>query len=253
MRYLILILLFGSSLVGLSQRQFVFGVLKDSVSNELLIGAHVLNISSDKLTVTNEEGAFRIPVQVGDTLVFSNVGYQTLGWVAKESWFNQEHVQFKLPTDTTYLDEVVVHDLPEYNRFKQLIVESRPEDTSFWYHGVPQPKMEEYTVLEKKEFSNPLFIVNHPLSFFYHKFSKREKEKRKMQTIRKQHGMVSTANQKFTREWVGEMTELKGDQLTDFISFCNFTPEYIAKTPLYMIHEKMMGLLDDFMQRKSDG
>lgn len=249
----LVILLLLLSTLGFSQRRYVFGVVKDSSTAEVMIGTHVRNITSDKLVISDAQGKFRIPIQVGDTLAFSNVGYQTLGWVARDSWFENDRMEFLMRVDTIYLEEVVIGKLPEYERFKQLIGETKPEDTSFWYHGVPQPEMEEYTVMEKKQYANPVFIATHPISFLHHAFSKKEKEKRKMQKIQKRQGLVSKANLKFTREWVGEMTGLQGDQLTNFIAYCKFTPEYIAETPLYMINEKMLALLENFLDEQAEG
>lgn len=241
------------SFAGFSQRKFMFGVVKDSVTKEEIIGTHIRNLTSDKLTIADEYGKFRMPVQVGDTILLTNVGYQMLGWVAEAAWFEQDRVEFMLPVDTIYLEEVVIGDFPEYERFKQIIVDTQAKDTSFWYHGVPQVEMEEHTVLEKKQYLNPLFIATHPISFLHHAVSKKEKEKRKMQQIMKRSGTVSSANQKFTREWVGEMTKLEGEKLTSFISYCNFTPEYLAKNLQYTIHERMMALLKDFLEEESEG
>ena len=49
------------------------------------------------------------------------------------------------------------------------------------------------------------------------------------------------------------MTSLEGDELTSFIAYCKFTPEYIAETYIYFIHEKMMALLDDFPDEQAEG
>lgn len=247
------ILLLFCVVSGFSQRKFMFGVVKDSVTKEKIIGTHIRNLTSDKLAIADEYGKFRMPVQIGDTILLTNVGYQMLGWIADSSWFEQERVEFLLPVDTIYLEEVVIGDFPEYQRFKQIIVDTKGEDTSFWYHGVPQVEMEKYTVLEKKQYLNPLFIATHPISFLHHSLSKKEKEKRKMQQIMKRSGTVAKANQKFTREWVGEMTKLEGERLTTFIAYCNFTPEYLAKNLQYTIHERMMVLLKDFLKEEADG
>lgn len=253
MRVLLAILLTAGLLSASSQRKYLFGLVEDSVTRSELIGAHVRNLTSGNLAISDEYGKFRIPAQSGDTLLFTNVGYQQLGWIIKESWFSDERKAFALPVDTIYLDEVVIGELPEYQRFKQLIVETEPEDTGFWYHGMEKPVMEKDNVMEKKEYANPIFMATHPISFLHHAFSKKEKEKRKMLTLQRQSGSVKKAQSKFTREWVSEMTRLEGDSLTDFIAFCEFTPEYIAKTPVYIIHEKMMALLDDFMDQQSEG
>lgn len=231
----------------------MYGVVKDSATQEVILGTHVRNLTSQKLTIANEYGEFRIPVMVGDTLMLSHVGYQVFGWVADESWFIDEKVEFTLPVDTVYLEEVVIGEFPEYARFKQMIVDTEVKDTSFWYHGVPQPTGDGTSILEKKEYLNPVFIATHPISFLHNAFSKKEKEKRKMQKILKNQHITNQARQKFTREWVAEMTKLEGDKLTDFIAYCKFTPKYLAETRLYIIHERMMALLDDFMAEHTEG
>ena len=253
MKSLIVILSLFVSTQLIGQRKYVFGIVKDSANQEVIIGAHIRNLTSGSLAISDAYGKFRIPVEIGDTLSLSHVGYKHLGWIAKESWFDQDRVSFALPVDEVYLEEVVIGEFPEYQRFKQIIVDTKPLDTSFWYHGVPQVEMEEYTVMEKKEFNNPLFIATHPISFLHHAISKKEKEKRKMQQIQKSRHIVGKAQTKFRRDWVSEMTSLEGDDLTNFIAYCKFTPEYIAKTPLYIIHEKMMTLLDDFLDEQVKG
>lgn len=230
----------------------MYGIVKDSMTREEIPGVHVRNLSSQKLAIVNEYGKFRIPVKVGDTLKLSHVGFQILGWVAEESWF-EERVEFFLPVESVYLQEVVIGEFPEYSRFKQMIVDADVEDTSFWYHGIPQPIMKEHNVLEKKEFNNPIYMATHPISFLHHSFSKNAKEQRQMQQINKNQHIVTKARQKFTREWVGQMTKLEGDQLTNFIAFCKFKPKYLAETELFFIHEKMMALLDDFMLEYAEG
>ena len=69
-----------------------------------------------------------------------------------------------------------------------------------------------------------------------------------MQQIRKAAFTTTQAELKFSREWVSESTRLEGDKLTSFIAHCNFSPAYIAQTPLYMIHERMMELLPEFLK-----
>jgi len=230
----------------------MYGIVKDSTTKEEILGVHIRNLTSKKLAIADEYAQFRIPAQAGDTLMLSHVGFQILGWVVKESWF-EVRKEFLLPIDTVYLEEVVIGEFPEYSRFKQMIVDAEVEDTSFWYHGVPQTVMQEHNVLEKRDINNPIYMATHPISFLHNAFSKKAKEQRKMQQINKNQHFVVKSRQKFTRVWVGEMTQLEGDQLTDFIAFCKFTPKYLAETELFFIHEKMMALLDDFMHEHSEG
>jgi hypothetical protein len=236
-----------------AQRTYVFGVVKDSLSNEEMIGVHIRNIDAGSLTSTNAEGKFKMPAMLGDTLVLSSVGHTTLAWIADSTWFQGKEIEFLLPVNTIYLDEVVVGEFPEYERFKDLIIKEQPMDTTFRIFGVPDVAMDPYPVLEKNEYLHPAFVFFHPVSALHHSFSKKEKEKRKMQQIMKRQHITTKATLKYTREWVGETTGLEGDKLTSFIAYCDFSVDYLASATLFDIHQRMMAILPDFLKEYEEG
>ena len=218
-----------------------------------MIGVHIQNIDAGSLTSTNAEGVFRIPAQVGDTLVFSSVGHKTLAWIADTTWFSSEEIEFLLPVNTVYLEEVVVGEFPEYARFKEMVLNEQPKDTTFQIFGVPRVVMDPYPQMEKSEYLNPVFAFFHPISAIHHSVSKREKEKRKMQHIRKTKYITEKARLKFTREWVGENTKLEGDKLTSFIAYCDFSDAYLASASQFAIYQLMMDLLPKFLEQYEEG
>lgn len=253
MRALTFICLLFISVAGFSQRSYIYGVVRDSLSHEEMIGVHVRNIDAGSLTSTNAEGEFRIPAQVGDTLVFSSVGHKTLAWIADSTWFTSEEIEFLLPVNTVYLEEVVVGEFPEYERFKDLVLKEQPKDTTLKIFGVPQVVMDPYPQLEKSEYLNPVFVFFHPVSAIHHSVSKKEREKRKMQHIRKTKYTTEKARLKFTREWVSENTKLEGDKLTSFIAYCDFSDAYLASASQFAIYELMMDLLPKFLEQYEKG
>ena len=119
------------------------------------------------------------------------------------------------------------------------------EDTAFHIFGIPkvevQPKSE-----------NAQIGIPGPVSLLYNKFSKREKEKRKMQKIQRRRHITTKAYLKFTREWVGENTGLEGDTLTDFIAFCDFSVDYLAGATEFDIQQRMMELLPEFLASREE-
>lgn len=244
MRYLLIICICFSTIIAYAQ-EVVKGQLLDSATSEPVQFAHVSNYSSEFRTVTNAGGFFQIPAYFGDTLVFSIVGYQTLGWVVDKSWASGNK-QLKLPEDTLLLKDVIVYEIPPEEVFKQRILNYQPKDTSFWYHGMPQPVVKTDPTLLEKNINNPLFAVLQPTEFLYYKFSKREKERRKYHKIVQNQSRMNMAYAKFSRDWVEEVTQLKGDELTDFIQYCDYSIEYLEKTPQYMILEDMLAKLQTF-------
>lgn len=224
----------------------ITGTLMDSTNSEPLQFAHVQNIDQALGTLTDRSGRFRIPANEKDTVVFSIVGYQTLAWIITDKHLADTALTFKLPSDTILLNEVTISELPTEEEFKRRILATKVEDTSFWYHGVAKPVFKGDKTLDEKYVNNPLFLLAHPITGWHYKFSKKEKERRKMHKINEQAFKQNRVEMKFTRSWVGEVTGLDGDVLTDFISFCDYDLEYLEKTPLYMIQEDLLVKFDEF-------
>ena len=239
--------------VTFGQRTYIYGIVKDSASQDVMIGAHIQNLNAGLLTSTGPSGKFKIPAKVGDTLFLSSVGHKSLGWRVEETWFDGSEIDFLLPVNTIYLEEVVVGEFPEYVRFKDQLLNTEVEDSVYEGYGVPRVKMNPYPQMEKKQYLHPAYVLFHPISAIHHSVSKREKEKRKMQSIRRQKHLTERVNVKFTREWVSDATNLDGDKLTSFIEYCNFSNKYLSETPLYIIHEQMMALLPDFLEAYDQG
>lgn len=82
------------------------GVVKSA--NGDVSAVHVLNVSSDKATITNTNGYFSIPVALGDTLVFSAVQYKKKEIVVSSKMMASKSISIFLEDALTELDEVVV-------------------------------------------------------------------------------------------------------------------------------------------------
>lgn len=240
------------SALALAQAQSVHGQLKDQETGEIVIGSHIRNLATGKATTSNHEGFFTLSVEEGDTLLFSHIGYQQLGWVAKRDWFEQERVEFHMQPDTIMLPEVVIGKLPTYDHFKQLIIDTQPADTTFEIFGlaaIPMNVSPAVTEADMQRSTGPTIGFR----FDTDALTKKGKEKKELTKLLERKGLLQKAHSKFNRAWVAEETRLEGDQLTSFIVYCNFSPEYLAETTLFVIHEKMMAKLIDFMAEFSEG
>lgn len=249
MRYLTTFVLFFLLLEAQAQRQAFTGTLLDSTTLEPVQFAHVANYSTGQLAVTTVSGRFMIPASPGDTIVFSIVGYQTLGWEVLPEWLQQE-ITLKLPQDARLLDDVIVRNIPPEAIFKKRILDHEPVDSSFWYHGMEAPKEREEFMPSDKALHNPLFAILQPADFLYYNFSKQEKEKRKYHKVVQNQSREQRVYQKFSRQWVHEITALEGDQLTEFIFYCDYSLDYLDKTPLYIIREDLIAKLEKFQKRQ---
>lgn len=245
MRLYFLLLLTLLASLAQAQRVMLTGVITDE-ANGPLVGAHVRNITVDKITVANTEGRFLLPAQPGDTLVISTVGFARLTHIVQLTNFMGE-LQLIMKSSVTNLNEVTIMSLPSLKQFKEMIMEEKVKDTAeFWYFGVAKPKPKQYKMESGQVHKKFLFAVLQPTDFLYYNLSKKEKEKRKYYQIQKHQDTKEFVEEKFTREWVAEQTGLEGEELTDFIAFCNFSYDYLNRFPLYVIREDMMEKLIQF-------
>jgi len=86
-------------------------MVRDSVN--LIANAHVVNLSTEKGTFTNDYGQFRIVVSIGDSISVSSVQHQTYKTVITEQIAFSEKLNVILDKRRIELDEIVLkkHDL----------------------------------------------------------------------------------------------------------------------------------------------
>lgn len=204
------------------------------------MGAHVQNLTQRVLTVTNQNGEFRINASLGDSLLITSVGYKPLIISVDNNWPDEGMVFFMIE-GSVELDEVSVFSIPPIEKFKEQILQVQPKDsTFFWYFGVEKPVFKGDKMDAGRVHKKFLYAVLQPANFIYYNVSKSEKEKRKFYQIQRQEHLVDKSELKFTREWVTEHTGYTDEELTSFIAFCDYSPAYLAKTPLYLIMEDML-------------
>lgn len=232
----------------MAQENLIQATVQDQQRNPI-IGAHVRNISSNKITVTNQDGAFQINGSSGDTLVITSMGFREIIVEVSTEW-SEEKLLF-MRQGSVELNEISVFSIPPIEEFKEKIKETKVPDSSFfWYYGVDKPVMRGDKMAEGRIHKKLLYAVFQPTSFLYYNLSKAEKEKRAVHEIKSQAADVEKSEMKFTREWVAEHTGYLEDELTSFIGFCSYSPQYLAKTPLYLVMEDMLIKKKEFEKQK---
>ncbi|MFP4367332.1 MAG: carboxypeptidase-like regulatory domain-containing protein, partial [Bacteroidales bacterium] len=102
------------STTNLMAQTRVSGFVRDSLTREVLIGAHVIDSTTNRAVVTNNNGFFSISSTVGNQLTFSFVGYQPKTIIIDKSAGSLMEVLLSPGTD---IDEVVVTHIsrPAFN------------------------------------------------------------------------------------------------------------------------------------------
>ena len=76
----------------------------------VLEGVYVINKKTEKASITDQEGHFKVQAVVGDTLLFSATQFRELKMVLTAKDFEQEMILVKMKPVVNQLDEVIVRN-----------------------------------------------------------------------------------------------------------------------------------------------
>ncbi|WP_340152319.1 hypothetical protein [uncultured Marivirga sp.] len=232
----------------------ITGVVFSSEDYQVIEGAHILNVSQQKLTFTSENGYFNLIANIGDTIKISNVSFKSSNFVVQEFDFKM----ISLHPNVIQLKEVKVTNLPEdENDFKRRLMDLGVlEIDSFIPFGVnaakPKgriPKLynrETDVVFGADENFNPSITV--PISYFTKKFSKKHKAKRDYYELKASKEQVFANSEKYNKELVTKLTGLTAKELMDFMEYLDFDYDFLSKSSDY---EVVKTILDKFEEYSS--
>lgn len=227
----VLILLLSVQSVMAQERVLLGGVLRNFITGEPVVSAHVLNLTDSLATISSEAGTFKIPVHLGDSLVFSSIGYQTKALIIGEKELAADFVDVKLIQREYQLQEVEVNPLGSKAQFRKKFMDLEVDDGTIQIVGVDQPTKErrEIPITEdKNEIKKAKYIFN-PASFIYGNFSKDAKARQELHRLEGEKEKHRYNYQKFNEEAVNRITGYTGDRLVEFMDYCNFSEDQIYR------------------------
>ncbi|WP_340152320.1 carboxypeptidase-like regulatory domain-containing protein [uncultured Marivirga sp.] len=198
-------------------------------------GVHIVNTSQNKMAISDEKGTFSLSVIKGDTLVASNINFNSKQFVVG----NAEYLRITLNPAVIQLDEVRVSNLPETEAdFRRKLVDmGEVENDNFVPFGMkPNKPKSKIPINYDPTYNNSLkYAVTKPISFLVKKISKEHKNKVKYYETVANQGNKIVNDKKYNPEIVKDLTGLEGDDLTDFIHFLNIDPAFVKRSSEYEI------------------
>lgn len=226
----------------------VSGIIVDSDSITPIPFVNIINKRTHKGTISDTNGFFRISILKTDTILFSSLSFEKKPFYLSDT--NSVSLFFKIiMNNKNYKLAVVnVYALSKLSQFKYDFVHiDLPEHLYIKGREIYIPGIPNYEGPRNPNASP----IGSPISFFYSKFSKREKSKRKLNQLLKQDSINYIINLKYNDEIVYELTGLKDEKLNEFIKFCDFNNNYLLKNTEYDIYVKTMQKLKEFKSKKA--
>jgi hypothetical protein len=98
---------------------------------------HVLNITAQEFTITNDKGQFIVPVRLNDTILISSIQYIPQNIVVTETILKLEYLSIKLEDRVNELDEVVVGKILTGDLLLDIESSDAKRDINFYDVGIP--------------------------------------------------------------------------------------------------------------------
>jgi hypothetical protein len=218
----LLSLLFFSASEAQSFFPTIKGKVIDKNSHTRIPRAYIWNESRRAGYFADTTGSFLIYGSVGDTIMFSSLGYEA---VVVKPFLQDADLEVRLNPRVYSIPEVLVSKHKDYKKFKQEFMEYKVEIPDMiagfpTFHDKSAPGSE-----GDKYRNNLLSMLGSPISALYYNFSKTERSKLKVRELQNFKGETRSFNNWNTRENLARYTKLKGDTLDRFILFCKISPE----------------------------
>lgn len=211
--------------------------------------SHVINMNSHAGDVTDSLGIFRLPVHMSDTLLVRNIAFQdTLVPVIRIIEVKNIRIKRKFYP----LQEARIFEWGStYNDFMEAIIEMPNQQTLGESMGLPQqdPDYIPYDMNEEA-LKSTAFLVTSPVSYFYYKFSKKEKSARKVYWLEKNREKHELFDKIISPDNISGITGLTGTELQAFLAFLHERMACDFKCTELRIYIEIHGLWEVYQELK---
>lgn len=191
-------------------QQTIMGRIEKRGTTEIIIGANIINLKQGRHNTSDMGGNYKIPANMGDTIIFSSAGYLPDTVVAAGYMFTESYLVSLWP-NVRRLQTVVVDESRNY----QLDSMQRREDYKF----ILDKKHPVRLWNEKRPADGPGLSFS-PIGYF----SKGERAKRRLKKRLKQEEEDYYIDSRFPIGRVAQLTRLSGDSLRTFMY--RYRPSY---------------------------
>ena len=198
-------------------------------------------------TAADELGFFTITANVGDSIMFSSMGYERLTIAAHDSLYANNRI-IKLNPAVYLLTEVDIGLLSTYDRFKRDVLSKKAQDAIQISPNISQYDV--YTPALPNQGGLNVPLAGSPITFLYNLWSIEGKQYRHFQSVINGTAEFIVIGEKFNGLLVKELTGYENDELIKFMTFCMFTKEYLLLASDMDIRRQIMLKFREYVKQK---
>lgn len=238
----LIILVFITVIFNFSLQAQERDLLKGKITNDSLLSqVHIINITTEKGTLSGESGEFALSVKPGDSILFSSVQYKKLTIAVKPEML-AETFKIELEYELTELDEVQLHELSgNLQRDIGNITTTNQAEFGIPYSDKPPP-----TIVERKirGMSSPM----DPAGLLYGAISGEKRKLKQARENQRKNNRILNARNLLSEEFYKNELGLLESEVMNFLYYCAENPGFLR----LVNEEDLLGLIEFYKKTVSE-
>lgn len=192
----------------------ISGIVIDQEFNPVQ-SAHIINLNTKKICLSDEKGRFRIRASENDSLIVRNLAFRDTIVCIGNTYLN---LLLKLRHKKYPIKELKVYEWGAgYEDFKTAFLALKVDKSLQEKLGLPMKDPDAIPFeLDEELLKSAGFALSSPVSFLYYNLSKSEKSKRKVYQLQQTKARREKFNRIVSHENIGLLTGLTNEELENF-------------------------------------
>lgn len=220
MKYIFVFFSFFYVFSPLFGQNYISGIILDSETKSIIPNAYIENISNNYIIEADSNGFFKIPAQIGDTLVFSSIGFYWYKYIVNDF---KKH-EFSLELQAYTLDAVITRPIDDYEHFKYKVLHAKTQKDSLQYIT----EFEKYYPIRNYTPGTIGYTFEGGITSLYNTYNRHARNALKAMELLENKHYIILANKKFNKELVIDLTHIPEEYFNSFMAHCSFSDEFLA-------------------------
>ena len=202
-------------------------IVSDNILKPLQ-NANIIDLDNLKGVSSDEDGKFELEVYVGDNLLISYLGYQSIQLKVTQDMVNISNSKIIMRVKPFEIAEVSVSS---YKLIGVLETDSKFIPTHIAQkidtRGLPNQNIVLKQYDASKVINNPLNAIFHPVDFLHSMFGSRPKQLRKLHKMKAQDEIQNLLLERYDRELIMVLLEVQKEDLDEILNSCHYSDAFI--------------------------
>ncbi|MCQ2608806.1 MAG: carboxypeptidase-like regulatory domain-containing protein [Bacteroidales bacterium] len=226
LRSILFVVFLCMATLSFSQKIFS-GRIVDADTKEAVVKAYVENSSKHLICESNSDGRFEIYAELGDTLVFSSIGY----FWAKHIVSDEHNLVFHLAPQVYEIGTVLKMFPYSYEELTRKVLSMKPVEDTLKLNLEHEP----FLPINTHQAGQLNYTIDGALTALYNATNRHARNAVKAAELLNHKENILIINKKFNKQMVVEMTNIPDEYFDRFITFCDFSDDFLLNTSEFQI------------------